>query len=65
MATMITLSTINVFIVDFDHLGDQPGVDYDHLPPQPGVPAPECGRVVNNRVTPELKQVKNPLIART
>ena len=27
------------------------------------MPAPECGRVVNNKVTPELKQVKNPLIA--
>ena len=33
MAMMITLSTIDVFIVDFDHLGDQPGVDSDHLPP--------------------------------
>ena len=27
--------------------------------PQPGVPAPECGRVLNNKVSPELKQVES------
>ena len=34
-------------------------IDLFGLDQQPGVPAPECGRVLNNSVTPELKQVEN------